>query len=151
MSPRDHTPVRRRSHERGSATVELALLTPGLLLLFGLVVLGGRVALAGGSVEQAAAAAARQASLARDPATADRLARAEATRTLATQRLQCGAITITTDTSGFSTPVGQPATVAVTISCQLRLTDLAVLPATHAITARAVSPLDQWRSRTATP
>jgi Flp pilus assembly protein TadG len=66
--------------EAGSATVELALLAPGLLLLAGLIVLGGRVVLAGGSVEQVAAAAARQASLARDPATADRLARQQAER-----------------------------------------------------------------------
>jgi Flp pilus assembly protein TadG len=139
--------------EAGSATVELALLAPGLLLLAGLIVLGGRVVLAGGSVEQVAAAAARQASLARDPATADRLARQQATRTLAAQRLQCTRLSVAVDTSGFGVPVGQPASVAVDVTCTVRLADLTLpgLPATGTLRSHAVSPLDPWRARAAGP
>lgn len=154
MSPRTGRLRRSARSERGSATVEFALLAPALLLLAGLVMLGGRVSLAAGSVEQAAAAAARQASLARDPATAERLARTEATRTLAAERLRCAAVTVTVDTSGYRTPGGQPATVAVEVTCQLRLSDLTFLPglpATRAVAAHAVSPLDRWRSRTDRP
>ena len=51
--------------ERGSATLELAILAPVLLLLLGLVVLAGRVQVAAGAVEHAAMSAAREASLAR--------------------------------------------------------------------------------------
>jgi Flp pilus assembly protein TadG len=144
--------VARLGGEAGSATVELALLAPGFLLLAGLILLGGRVALAGGTVEQVAAAAARQASLARDPATADRLARQEALRALAEQRLQCATLTVAVDTSGFRTPLGQPATVTVRVGCAVRLADLPLPgPATRTVRGRAVSPLDMWRARRAGP
>ncbi|HYT09236.1 MAG TPA: TadE/TadG family type IV pilus assembly protein [Mycobacteriales bacterium] len=149
MTRRGDSRRRVAGREAGSATVELALLAPGLLLLCGLILLGGRVVLAGGSIEQAAAAAARQASLARDPAAADRLARQQAARTLAAQHLQCASLTVTVDTAGFRVPLGQPASVAVEIGCAVRLSDLALpgLPATRALSARAVSPLDPWRAR----
>jgi len=129
--------------------VELALVAPGLLLLFGLAVLGGRVAVAGGSVEQVAAAAARQASLARIGAQAEQLAAAAARQSLADQHLQCAAIEVTVDTSGFRVPLGEPASVAVDVSCAARLSDLAVpgLPGTRTLHARAVSPLDPWRTK----
>lgn len=139
-----------RLRERGSATVELALIAPGLLLLFGLTVLGGRVVLAGGSVEQVAAAAARQASLARDPATARATAERAARTSLAAQHLQCASVDVAVDTAGFAVPLGQPATVAVQVTCAVRLSDLAVpgLPGQRVLSARAVSPLDPYRGRT---
>ena len=141
------------ARDAGSATVELALLAPGLLLLAALVLLGGRVVLAGGSVEQVAAAAARQASLARDPATAGRLAHQQATQSLAAQHLQCASLTVTVDTSGFDVPVGQPAAITVDVTCVVRLAGLPLpgLPATKAVRGHAVSPLDRWRARAAAP
>lgn len=48
-----------RTGQRGAAAVEFAMTVPVLVLLFGLVVGGARTWLARGSVEQAAAAAAR--------------------------------------------------------------------------------------------
>ena len=139
-----------RRIDRGSATVELALIAPGLLLLFGLVVLGGRVAVAGGSVEQVAAAAARQASLARDSSQARSVAADAARRSLAAQQLHCAAVDVRVDTSGFRIPVGRPAAVAVDVDCAVRLSDLAIpgLPGTRVLHARAVSALDPWRGRT---
>jgi Flp pilus assembly protein TadG len=129
--------------------VELVLIAPALLALFTLTVLAGRIVLAGGTVEQVAAAGARAASLARTPAaaatTADRVVR----QTLDEQHLQCAAVTVTVDTSGFAVPLGQPATVAVEVSCQVQLADLTVpgLPGSRTLSDRAVSPLDPYRGR----
>ena len=55
-----------RGSDRGSATIEMAVLAPALLALLGLVILAGRISAAGSAVEQAAASAARAASIARD-------------------------------------------------------------------------------------
>ncbi len=60
------TGVRERGTDRGSATIELAVLAPALLALLGLVIVAGRISVAGSAVEQAAASAARAASIARD-------------------------------------------------------------------------------------
>ena len=51
----------RRQHrdDRGSASIELAILAPVVLLIFGLLLVGGRVALAHQHVQHAAAEAAR--------------------------------------------------------------------------------------------
>jgi Flp pilus assembly protein TadG len=135
---------------RGSATVELALIAPALLALFTMTVLAGRIVLAGGTVEQVAAAGARAASLARTPAAAASAADRAVRQTLDGQRLQCAAVTVTVDTSGFGIPLGQPAAVAVDVSCQVQLADLTApgFPGTRTLSDRAVSPLDPYRGRT---
>jgi Flp pilus assembly protein TadG len=145
--------LRRRVPDLGSAAVEFAVLAPGLLLLTILILVGGRIVLAGGSVEQVAASAARQASLARDPATADRLARQEAARSLAEQHLQCTSLTVSVDPAGFRTPVGQPAAVSVDVICRVRLADLpgTGLDASKAVRGHAISTLDQYRARQVAP
>ena len=142
-------PQRGLANCRGSATVELVLIAPALLALLALTVLAGRIVLAGGTVEQVAAAGARAASLARTPAAAVTAADTAVRQTLAEQRLQCAAVTVTVDTSGFGVPLGQPATVAVEVSCQVQLADLTVpgLPGTRTLSDRAVSPLDRYRGR----
>jgi Flp pilus assembly protein TadG len=135
--------------ERGSATLELAILAPALLLLLGLVVLAGRVQVAAGAVEHAAAVAARDASLARTPAAAQATGTVAADRELTAQNLRCTPTTVVINTSGFAAPVGQPATVTATITCTVTLADLALpgLPGARTITAHATSPLDSWRTR----
>lgn len=134
---------------RGSATVELVLIAPALLALLALTVLAGRIVLAGGTVEQVAAAGARAASLARTPAAAASAANAAVRQILGEQRLQCATVTVAVDTSGFGVPLGQPATVAVEVSCQVQLADLTVsgFPGTRTLSDRAVSPLDPYRGR----
>jgi Flp pilus assembly protein TadG len=140
----------RGERERGSASVELALIAPALLLVFGLVVLAGRVVLAGGAVEQVAAAGARAASLARDPATASTMAIIAAKKALAEQHLQCDSVAVTVDTSGFSTPLGHPAAVSIRVDCEVQLGDLSLpgVPGHRTVTAHATSPLDPYRGRT---
>ena len=134
---------------RGSATVELVLVAPALLALLALTVLAGRVVLAGGSVEQAAAAGARAASLTRGAAAAAAAADSTVRRSIVEQHVHCAVVTVAVDTSGFAVRLGQPASVAVVVSCQVRLADLAVpgVPGSRILTDRAFSPLDPYRGR----
>jgi Flp pilus assembly protein TadG len=133
----------------GSASVELAIVAPGLLLLLALVVAAGRVALAGGAIEQVATAAARSASIARTADQAHQSAVDTAQRVLGEQRLACQHTSIDVDTSGFQVPPGQPAQVRVEVVCVVSLDDLALpgLPGTKALRSSFTSPLDPHRGR----
>jgi Flp pilus assembly protein TadG len=135
--------------DRGTTTLELVVVVPGLLLLVGLLAVAGRVALAGTAVEAAAAAAARQASLERSAGQAAASARAAAQANLAGQGLQCADVQVSVDTSQFSRPVGTPAQVSATVACAVRLGDITLpgVPGTTRLDATAVSPLDTYRVR----
>ncbi|MGX5655508.1 TadE/TadG family type IV pilus assembly protein [Geodermatophilus nigrescens] len=135
--------------ERGSVSVELALLAPALLLLLSLAVLAGRAQIAEGAVAEAARAAAREASLARDPATAAALAGAQARATLAAQDLRCQTTRVDVDTAGFAAPPGRPGDVTVTIACAVGMADLLApgLPGSVTVEAVFTSPVDAYRER----
>jgi len=136
-------------HQRGSASVELAVVTPAVLALFATLFIGGRVNLARQSIEAAAFDAARTASLARDAATAQTDATAAANSTLDAQGLSCSSLTVTISTQGFAVPVGEPATVTANLTCQATFADVAFpgMPGTATLAASFTSPLDQYRSR----
>ena len=140
---------RRARDDSGSMTLELVVWTPGLLLIISLLVVAGRVSGAKAAVEQAAIEAARTASIARSPSAANSQALAAARQSLAGQGLQCTDVTVTIDTSGFATPPGRPATVTATVTCPVRLSDLAIpgLPGIRTVTQAAVSSLDTFRER----
>ena len=135
--------------ERGSVTLEAVILIPAFLLFVALVIAGGRVAMARQGVQTAAAEAARQASIARTAGEATAKAQAGAQQTLADQQLQCRSSSVVTDTSGFAAPVGTPASVSATVTCQVDLAGVAIpgLPASLTITATFQSPLDTFRGR----
>ncbi|MBN9375417.1 MAG: pilus assembly protein [Cellulomonas sp.] len=139
-----HAPI---DGERGSVSLELAILAPALLLLLGALVLVGRVETSSAAVEQAARAAARDASIARTPDAARATAMEAAQRELAGS--SCASPDITVDMAGFDAPVGMDAAIRVQVTCTVSLADLAVpgLPGTHTITGEATSPLDRYRSR----
>jgi len=139
---------RAAADERGSAAIELVLLVPALMLLLLFAVAGGRVAIAQGSVQQAAADAARAASIARTAGSAQTSAVAAARATLANQGLTCASMTVSLDTAGFSRPVGTPASVAATVTCTVELSELALpgLP-DRVVSATVTSPLDVFRGR----
>lgn len=122
---------------------------PGLLLIVALLTVAGRVNSANAAVEQAAVDAARTASIARNSGAAQAAAVRTAQATLSGQNLQCTTTTVTVDTAAFAAPVGQPATVSATVTCPVRLSDLAVpgLPGTRTVTHTAVSSLDTFRER----
>ncbi|MCV2491880.1 pilus assembly protein [Geodermatophilus sp. YIM 151500] len=130
-------------------SVELALLAPALLLLLSFAVVAGRTQIAEGAVQEAARAAAREASLARDAATAAALAGAQAERTLAAQDLRCERTTVDLGTAGFSAPPGRPGDVTVSITCVVGMADLLApgLPGSVTVEASFTSPVDAYRER----
>lgn len=138
-----------RRDERGSATLELVIMAPLLLLFLSVMIFGGRVALAGQAVQQAADEAARVASIARTQEEADQTAAKAARDTLDQQNLDCTIVQVHVNTAGFNAPLGQDSSVTATVSCPVRVGDLAIpgLPGTRTVTATAVSPIDTWRER----
>jgi Flp pilus assembly protein TadG len=138
----------RRDPEAGDAALELIVLAPVLLALIALVIAAGRISIARGSVDAAARDAARQASLARSPGAANLAAELSAQAALRQDGLDC-APTVSVDTDGFGVPLGQPAQVSATVTCQVPLADLVVpgLPGSVTLSYTFTSPLDPYRGR----
>lgn len=144
--PRTHSRLR---DERGSLTIELTILAPGIILLIMMCVAGGRYAVARQSVEAAAASAARAGSIARDPGTAQGDAQTNAAATLSNEHRYCVNLGTSVDTSAFSLPVGTPGTVRATVQCTLDMSDVSLpgMPGSITITSTQSSPLDTYRGR----
>lgn len=142
-APRAGGWARRCRGERGSATAELVLLTPLLILFLLFVVALGRLAGARLQVDSAARQAARAASIARDPATAIAAAQQTAAASLAGSHLTCAHDNLSVDTAAYR-PGGW---VAVRLTCAVDLADLSGLrlPAAETVTARFVEPIDRFR------
>lgn len=139
----------RRGRQEGSAAVEAVIGVPAFLLFLSLIIFAGRVAIATQAVESAANDAARAASVSRSAGPAAGTARTAAATALANQGLSCRSTSVTIDTSGFTVPVGTPASVGATVSCVVDLADLALpgVPGTRTVTATMSSPLDTYRER----
>ncbi|PSL05297.1 TadE-like protein [Haloactinopolyspora alba] len=134
------------ARDRGSATLELAILTPGLLLLLALLTYAGRHAIADGAVDQAAADAARAASLQRSPSAGEAAATDVARLSLRDQGLSCLDVLVDVDTSGFGA-AGETGRVSVTVACPLKVADLPLTLPSITVSATAVSPVDTYRER----
>lgn len=139
----------RARRDAGSITLELTILAPAVLALLGLVIVAGRIEIAGGAVEQASAAAAREASLARSPEAARQAATQAALDNLNGQDLHCTDLVVVIDAAGFAVPVGSPAYVSARVSCTVELGDISVpgMPGSRTLTAETQSTLDRYRSR----
>jgi Flp pilus assembly protein TadG len=139
----------RRRDERGSAAIEAAIGIPAFALLVGLIIFGGRIATAHEALQTAASAAARSASLARDGRTAQAEAQDAAAASITNQHIRCTQVDVRVDTSEFGKAPGVPGTVAVTVSCRLDLSDLAVpgVPGSKVLRSTMSSPIDTWRER----
>ncbi|MDH6130508.1 TadE/TadG family type IV pilus assembly protein [Kitasatospora sp. GP82] len=141
-----------RRADRGSLSLETAILAPVLLTALLVAIAAGRIHIADNTVDAAARNAARAASLERDGSTA----RSEGTRiaqqTLQEQGLRCSSLTVDVPTGGFTAALGAPANVTVTVTCQLCLSDLLIpgFPGSKAITATFTSPIDPYRGRLTT-
>lgn len=135
--------------DRGSATVELTLVVPALVLVLGLLVAGGRIWFARTTVTEAAQTAARAASLARTPGTAAADGRDAGRASLTTGGLRCAARSVQVQTAAFAVPVGTPATVRATVSCTVPLGDVLLpgLPGSLSLTGQGAAALDTYRSR----
>ncbi|WP_433392999.1 TadE/TadG family type IV pilus assembly protein [Micromonospora sp. KLBMP9576] len=141
--------ISRLRGQRGSVSIEMAVVTPAVLALLAGAVIGGRVNIARQALEAAAYDAARTASLARTAGEASAQALAAADSTLNAQGLSCTGLDVTVSTAGFGVPVGQPATVTARVSCTATFSDVALpgMPGTVPLIASFTSPLDTYRSR----
>lgn len=121
---------------------------PGLVMIGLLVVAAGWLLTSQSAVLEAANESARIASLARTAPQAQAKARAAAATTLANSDHRCSSSSVVVDTSGFAVPVGQPATVTVTVACNIPLSVLG-LPGlgSRTFTQTVVTDLDTWRLR----
>jgi Flp pilus assembly protein TadG len=96
--------TRRRHRDRGSSSVELAILAPALLAMILLAIGAMRVEIAGQSVDASAHDAARAASIAHNGADAQATALAAANDTLAEDGLQCQRLDVVVDSRRRSAP-----------------------------------------------
>ncbi|RAG81239.1 pilus assembly protein [Streptacidiphilus pinicola] len=136
------------SGEHGALSLEMAILAPVLLLMFGLMALAGRVYLAGSTVDNAARDAARAASLQNSPGAAQQAALQVANQSLTSQGVHCASTDVTVPTAGFSAPLGQPAAVTVTVTCQVPLSGLFPgVPGSKVLTGSFTCSIDQYRQR----
>lgn len=134
---------KRCRRDRGSAAAELVTITvPAAIILTLFMVLAGRGVTATMDLHTAAAAAARAASLQRDPTTAQTAAQSA----VALADTGCTSLTVQVDTTGF----GPGGVVSATLTCNVDLSDLAGLavPGTTTLSVTATSPVDLWRGTT---
>ena len=126
-------------NDRGSASVELAILAPLVGLLLGAVVLVGRVQIARADVEGAARSAARDLSIARDPYVAVDGVRSSLMTTLGVGSPTCRSLSFTPD-------IGTTR-VSVTLTCTVDLREAAVLPVpgSMSVSASASEIIDTYR------
>ena len=88
-----------RRSERGSVSVEVAVIAPAFVFLMLLVVFAGKVSEADGNVERAAAEGARAASPRQHPGNAATDARSTVEANLATAGVSCSTLEAIVDTS----------------------------------------------------
>lgn len=152
-----------RTGERGSVSVEVAILAPVFLALLAVAGIAGRTALAHEAIDAAAHDAARAASISRTATDARSAARSAVQDRLDWDNLSCRTaptLTFAGTVDGratsledaFRSPVGTPATVSVAVSCvvsfqSLPLAALPGAPDRKRVSARFDSPLDRYRSR----
>jgi Flp pilus assembly protein TadG len=146
---------RRRQGQRGSISVELAVLAPGLALLLLLVAAGARVVEVQGHIDGAARDAARAASIARSYSQAVTAAQQAAAADLGPTSL-CTPGTVGAQVAGFpAVPVTAtaPGDVTVTVTCQVDMSPFKTLGfgVTKRFTGQAVAPLDPFMCRDVFP
>lgn len=137
--------------DRGSATVELTLLAPLLVLLLMVVaVVIHRGVDARIRVNDVAHQAARAATLERDPAAASAAARQAAETALADAGLSCAPLTVSADVGSLA----PGSTVTVRVSCRADFAEAAIGGlGSRTISATSREVVDEWRSdaRTGAP
>lgn len=135
----------RGAGERGSASIELVLVTPLLLMVLLLVVGLGRMAHARQQIESVAADAARAASLQRNTTQSKAAGKLAAQLSLGDGGLSCSGLLVDVDVSAYQ-PGGR---VVATVTCKAKLGDIALsgLPGARTFTATSVVPIEDFRSR----
>ncbi|MEO3852608.1 TadE/TadG family type IV pilus assembly protein [Streptomyces sp. B8F3] len=129
--------------QRGSASVELVLMLPVLVLMLFLIVYTQRGSEARMRIDDVAHQAARAASQQRTLAAAHQAAEATAETALAEAGISCQQRTL--DVSGNLQP---GSAMTVTLTCTVGLNDLTLLPlpATTDLDAAFTAPVDRYRT-----
>lgn len=129
--------------ERGSVATELTLLVPALIVLLLFVVFCGRLADSRLRIDDAAHQAVRAATLARSSSQASSDAHATAQAALSQAGMRCQNLVVSAHLAGLR----PGSTVTVTVTCDIGLSDLAMLGVPGSTTAEstASSVVDQWR------
>jgi Flp pilus assembly protein TadG len=132
--------------ERGSAALELVLLTPVLLLVLMLVVGIGRLVDARERVGDAAYQAARAATLALTAPAAQQEATSAAASALSGAGVTCAAMSVSADVGALA----PGSTVTVSVTCTVSWAGITGISfgAHQSITASATSVVDEFRSTT---
>lgn len=138
-----------RDSEEGTATLELAVWGAVIAAVLVLFAGGVRMTSALQSVEAAATAAARAATLENSVSDATTAAESMATDALALDEVDCASLTVTVDAQGVDAPLGQTGTVTVDVACTVSLSNAAIigLPGTKTMTAEATVPYDAFKER----
>ena len=131
--------------DRGSASVELVLLTPVFVLLLFFVVAAGRLAVSRNDVDEAARDAAREASTWRTAADATSQGVRQGLADLNGGRLSCRNPQVSIDVSDFR-PGGE---IVAAVRCTVALGDVSGLGIgpSRTLEATAVAVVDTFRSR----
>lgn len=134
--------ARKQRADDGFVMIEFLFFVPVLVLLLSLVVLCGRIVHAQNEAEQAAADAARAASLQRSTPAAQQAATNTAQASLTDAGVSCHPVQVTV--SGTADP---GSAITVTVTCTAALSDLAIdgIPGTKTFTATATSPVEVTR------
>lgn len=135
--------------EAGESPVSLLIIAPVLVLLIAVVIAVGRIAGTENAVAAAAAAGARDATLADSPWTAQAAASNAAARVLDQQGVHCGGMSLQVDAAALNNAPGVPGNVRVAVHCNVPLADLAVpgMPGTRSMSGTSISPVDTYRDR----
>lgn len=133
--------------DTGSVSVEAAVLVPAVILVGLLIIAGARVSSAEQAVDNAATAAARAASIARSPHSAQQAGVAVARDRLGREGITCQETSVSVDASQIV--VGRAGLVRASVTCRVALSDLAlpVPGGTRLITSSFTSPADPYRGR----
>jgi hypothetical protein len=128
-----------RRDDRGSAAAELAVLAVVSFLFIAFIVFAGRLNVGSAHTEAAARSAARAISVARDPQAAVAAAEADASITVNEGSAMC--------TDMAFEPQISPDAVEVTITCEVDLSEAALLevPGSMTVSATANEVIDRYR------
>ena len=149
MSVRRFLGPRVRQRGEMDMSAETAVLAVGVIILLGFTISFGWINHTETSLHAAAASAAREISLLRDPDTAATQGDDAARRAIDAHGVSCQTLTVDVDPSGLRAPLGEIGIVSVTITCTIALVDLplADAPLTTSITATGTNPVDRYRER----
>ncbi|WP_307806738.1 TadE/TadG family type IV pilus assembly protein [Streptomyces sp. FH025] len=140
---------RPRRPDRGGVAIEAAIVVPPVVGLVLLAIAAGRVQTTAGTVEAAARAGARTASLQRSVDGMDQPAADSARATLNQQGVSCRNGDVRVRKGELDLPGGPVATVTVTVVCDVELVDLlggpAGLPVTKHLVGEFTSVVDRYR------